>query len=415
MMQLDEVARRLSLDPRSPEFFQDPYAAYARILAESPVVFWEQLGVWCFFAYDDVNRLLRDRRFGREILHVTSREALGWPAPPANTRDFDAIDAHSLLEREPPVHTRLRALIGRAFVSRRVEALRPGIEALAHALVDDFPDTPFDLLAAYATPMPVRIIARLLGVPETMAPALLDWSHRMVAMYGVGRTRAVEDDANAAAAEFARYIRDTVAERRRHPGEDLLSVLIAAEEQGDRLSEDELVSTAILLLNAGHEATVHALGNAVHAVLTQGVDLASVVHDDAVMARVVEEALRVAPPLHLFKRYALHDTEESGITLRQGEQIALILGATGHDPHRNACPARFDITRATPAHTSFGAGIHFCVGAPLARLELRVALQVLFTRCPGLALVEPAAVKDSWHFHGRERLVVRRRGLGPFQ
>lgn len=407
-MRLDVRARRLSLDPRSPAFYEDPYAAYARILAESPVVFWEELGLWCFFAYDDVNRLLRDRRFGREILHVATREDLGWPDPPVHTRDFDAIDAHSLLEREPPVHTRLRALVNRAFVSRRVDALRPAIEAMAHALVDAFPGEPFDLLAAYATPIPVRVIARLLGVPETMAPALLDWSHRMVAMYGVGRTRAVEDDANAAAADFARFIRDTVADRRRTPGDDLLSVLIAAEAQGDRLTEDELVSTAILLLNAGHEATVHALGNAVHALLTQGVNVASVVHDDAAMARIVEEALRFTPPLHLFKRYALQDTEERGITLRKGEQIALILGATGHDPHVNACPARFDSTRVAPAHTSFGAGIHFCVGAPLARLELRVALQVLFTRCPELALEKPAAVKDSWHFHGRERLVVRR-------
>ncbi|MCE2900842.1 MAG: cytochrome P450 [Gemmatimonadaceae bacterium] len=406
-MRLDIAARRLSLDPRSPAFYHDPSVAYARILAESPVVFWEELGVWCFFAHDDVHRLLRDRRFGREILHVATREQLGWPEPPVHTRDFDAIDAHSLLEREPPVHTRLRALINRAFVSRRVEALRPGIEALAHALVDAFPDEPFDVLAAYATPIPVRVIARLLGVPEAMAPALLDWSHRMVAMYGVRRTRAVEEDANAAAADFARFIRETVAARRRAPGDDLLSVLIAAEEQGDRLSEDELVSTAILLLNAGHEATVHALGNAVHALLTHGVDMVSVVDDDAAMTRVVEEVLRVAPPLHLFKRYTLQDTEERGILLRKGEQVALILGATGHDPHVNACPARFDITRVAPAHTSFGAGLHYCVGAPLARLELRVALQVLFRRCPKLVLAEAPAVKDSWHFHGRERLVVR--------
>lgn len=408
MLALDRVTRRLSLDPRSPAFYSDPYAAYARILAEAPVVFWEELGLWCFFGHADVNRLLRDRRFGREILHVTTRAALGWPEPASHTREFDALEAHSLLEREPPVHTRLRALINRAFVSRRVEALQPAIEAMAHGLIDAFPDEPFDLLAAYATPIPVRIIARLLGVPESMAPALLDWSHRMVGMYGVGRTRAVEESANAAAAAFARYLRDVVDERRRQPGDDLLSVLIAAEGEGDRLSEDELVSTAVLLLNAGHEATVHALGNAVHALLTNAVDLRGLIDDDAAMARVVEEALRYAPPLHLFKRYALQDTEESGITLWQGEQIALILGATGHDPRVTACPARFDAARGASAHTSFGAGMHFCVGAPLARLELRVALQVLFRRCPALALAGTAPVRDSWHFHGRERLVVRR-------
>jgi cytochrome P450 len=224
----------------------------------------------------------------------------------------------------------------------------------------------------------------------------------------VGRTREVEETANAAAAEFARFIRETVAERRLRPGEDLLSVLIAAEEQGDRLSEDELVSTAILLLNAGHEATVHALGNTVHALLASGIEMQALIHDGGAMARIVEEGLRYAPPLHLFKRYALQDVVIGDVRLQQGEQVALILGATGHDPAINACPSRFDVARKASVHTSFGAGIHFCVGAPLARLELHTALQVLFTRCPGLVLAEPSLPRDSWHFHGRERLMVRR-------
>jgi cytochrome P450 len=407
-MRLDVTTRRLSLDPRDPAFYHDPYSVYDRLLAECPVAYWEELGLWCFFAFDDVNRLLRDRRFGREVLHVATRAELGFPQPAAHTRDFDAIDAHSLLEREPPVHTRLRALISKAFVSRRVEALRPAIEGMAHELVDGFPDGPFDLIKAYATPIPVRIIARMLGVPESMAPQLLDWSHRMVAMYGVARAHAVEVDANAAAHDFAQFIRDTVAERRVCPGDDLLSVLIAAEEEGDRLTEAELVSTAILLLNAGHEATVHALGNAVHVLLQHGGDVPALLHDEAAVARVVEEALRFAPPLHLFKRYVLQDTEESGVALRKGEQIALILGSTGRDVRVNVCPAAFDPARGYAAHTSFGAGIHFCVGAPLARLELQCALRVLFARCPSLRLVEPVRFKDSWHFHGLEQLLVVR-------
>lgn len=404
---LDIDSRRLSLDPRDPAFYANPYAAYEEILAHTPVVYWEEIGCWCFFGYDEVNRLLRDRRFGREILHVASRAELGMPAPLPHTRHFDEVDAHSLLEREPPTHTRLRALVNRAFVSRRVEALRPVIEQMAHQLIDAFPEQPFDLIERYATPIPVRVIARMLGVPESMAPQLLAWSHDMVAMYGVGRTYEVECRADQASAEFSHYIRQLVEIRRTAPGDDLLSVLIAAEEEGERLSGAELVSTAILLLNAGHEATVHALGNAVYTILRHGVDMRPIVADDERLTGLVEELLRFAPPLHLFKRYVLIDTEEQGIALRKGEQIALILGATGRDARVQRCPHTLEIARVAPQHTSFGAGIHFCVGAPLARLELQCALRVLFTRCPQLALGEAPAVKNTWHFHGLERLIVQ--------
>jgi unspecific monooxygenase len=167
------------------------------------------------------------------------------------------------------------------------------------------------------------------------------------------------------------------------------------------------VSTAILLLNAGHEATVHALGNAVHAVLRQGVPMERFVHDDDAMVRLVEESLRVVPPLHLFKRYVLADTEESGISLRKGEQIALVLGAAGRDARLHESPDVLLPDRGQSQHMSFGAGIHFCVGAPLARLELQCALRVLFQRCPRLALAGTAQPKDSWHFHGLDALFVQ--------
>ena len=406
-VRFDPVTRRLSLDPRDPAFFHDPYAAYATMLQHTSVAYWEELGCWCFFGFEDVNRLLRDRRFGREMLHVATRDELGWPAPLPHTGHFDEVDAHSMLEREPPVHTRLRALVSRAFVSRRVEALRPIIEEMANDLVDAFPREPFDLLTRYATPIPVRIIARMLGVPNDMAPRLLAWSHDMVAMYGVGRSYEVELRADRAAAEFSAYIRRLVDERRASPGDDLLSLLIAAEEQGETLSEAELVSTAILLLNAGHEATVHALGNAVHAVLRQGVQMDRIVGHDAALSQLVEEALRFVPPLHLFKRYVLADTEESGIALARGEQIALVLGATGRDPRIHDASDVLLPDRPHPQHTSFGAGIHFCVGAPLARLELQCALRVLFTRCPDLALAGTPRPKDSWHFHGLDTLFVQ--------
>ncbi len=404
---LDPAARRLSLDPREPAFVQDPYAAYRAVLAQTPVAWWEQLGLWCIFGYAEGDQLLRDRRFGREVLHVTTREALGWPPPAAQTRDFDAVDAHSLLEREPPVHTRLRRLINRAFAPRQVEALRPALRASAEALVATFPAEPFDLLAGYATPFAIRVITRLLGVPEDMAPQLLDWSHRMVAMYGVGRTPAVEVDANTAAREFAAYVRELVDQRRRRPGDDLLSVLIAARDVGEALSDDELISTVILLLNAGHEATVHALGNAVHVLLTSVQTPARLVADAGQRDRLVDELLRVRPPLHLFRRYALEALELYGIPFRTGDQVAVLLGAAGQDSRRHGCPHQFDPSRADPDHLGFGAGIHYCVGAPLARLELSVALEVLFAGSPTLTLVDSPRVRDSWHFHGLEQLLVQ--------
>lgn len=404
-LQLDATARRLSLDPRDPRFYRDPYDAYARILAECPVVFWEQIGCWCFFGDRDVNTILRDRRFGREVLHVTTREALGWPEPAAHTRDFDAIDGNSLLEREAPFHTRIRRLVSKAFVSRRVEALKPAIAALANELVDAFPSGPFNIIDAFAGPIPARMIARIMGVPESTVPQLVDWSHRMITMYGVARTYETEVDANAAAAEFAAFLRETIRERRDTPADDLLTILIEAEAL-ESMSEPEIVSTAILLLNAGHEASVHALGNAIRLLLERTTQPAQYLADDWSAGQLVEEALRHAPPLHLFKRFVLEDLEVAGVSFTTGEQVALIYGATGRDPKANAQPEQFDPARMRATHTSFGAGVHFCVGAPLARLELATALRVLFTRCPELRLVEPPVVKDSWHFHGLDQLIV---------
>ena len=397
--------RRLDLDPRDDGFVQNPYLAYHEIRARSPFFFWEQYGFWCAASHRLVSALLRDRRFGRQILHVMGREELGWPEPPEHLRAFLDVDRHSLLELEPPAHTRLRTLVNRAFVSRQVERLRPRVAALAHGLIDGFEGQgKTELIDSFATPVPVIVIAELLGVPPEDAPLLLDWSHRMVAMYQFGRTRAVEDAASAAAADFAAYLRGLLARRRAAPRDDLLSHLAAAHEREDRLSEGELVSTCILLLNAGHEATVHAAGNGVKGLLEAGLDPAEVFRDDASAARMVEEMLRHDPPLHLFTRYALEDVEIEGAAIRRGETVGLLLAAANRDPARFEDPDRLDPRRDATAQLAFGAGIHFCIGAPLARLELQVALPILFERLPGLRLAAPPRYRDSYHFHGLERL-----------
>ena|SRR5436190_2314865 len=399
-MKIDTTHRSVSLDPREIQFFDNPHPVYRRLREALPVFKWENYGYWCFARHEDVSALLRDRRFGRQILHVMSREELGWAETPAHLKPFYDFEQHSLLETEPPVHTRLRGLVNRAFLSRTVERLRPRIVQLAHVLIDEFAaQRETDLLEHFATPIPIFIIAELLGVPTEAGPQLLAWSHDMVAMYQARRDAEVERKAVDATIAFSDFMRDHVKERRSLPGDDLLSHLIAAEAQGKSLSEDELITTAILLLNAGHEATVHAISNGVKVLLEERADT-------ALSEGHIEELLRFDAPLHLFTRYALEDLNYNGINLRKGETVGLLLAAANRDPARFVEPDRFDPSRSPNPHVSFGAGIHFCVGAPLARLELNVALPILFERLPGLRLARKPHYRDAYHFHGLESLPV---------
>jgi cytochrome P450 len=404
---IDAAHRRVRLDPRDPVFFNDPYPAYAAIRAEAPAFFWEDYGLWCFARHADVSALLRDRRFGRQITHLMTRAELGWPEPKPHLEPFDALERHSILELEPPEHTRLRNLVNRAFVSRRIEKLGPRIAALAHERIDAFVHQgSADLVAEFAAPIPVAVIADLLGVPQELGCELVGWSHRMVAMYQFGVTREVEDRAAEAARDFADFVRGFARARRGDLGDDLISQLLIAESDGGRLSEDELVATVILLLNAGHEATVQSIGNGVKTMLDERVDARLAFADETATAATVEELLRLDPPLHLFQRHALEDAEVAGVRLKRGDRIGLLLGAANRDPERFPHSDVFDNRRTPNAHVSFGAGIHFCVGAPLARLELAVALPILFARLPRLRLAEPPLYRDAFHFHGLEALRV---------
>jgi cytochrome P450 len=406
-VQIDPVHRRLDLNPHDPGFRDDPYPAYGALHAITPEFYWEQYGHWCFAAFAKVNALLRDRRFGRQILHLATREELGWPIPKPELEPFEAVERYSLLELEPPDHTKLRALVNRAFVSRQVIRLAPKIAAIAHRLIDEMESQrEADLLTAFATPIPMIVIAELLGVPTQMCPELLQWSTKMVAMYQFGRNEAVEREAVSATTDFVRFLRDYVDEHRKRAADDLISQLIDAESSGSRLTRDELVSTCILLLNAGHAATVHALGNGIKAMLECRVDPNAAMTSTRVTELLVEELLRFDAPLHLFTRYALEDTRIDDIKLVKGDRIGLMLAAANRDPRQYADPDLFDATRSPNPHLSFGAGIHFCVGAPLARLELQVALPILFARLPKLRLAQTPRYRDSYHFHGLQELRV---------
>jgi len=388
----------LEQPPTDPGFVQNPYDFYDRARALGPLFVWKDYGLPFALSHAAVSAILRDRRFGREIPPERQVPAAKHLAP------FYAVESHSMLELEPPRHTRLRGLVLRAFTTRRIGALAPEIEALAHDLIDDMPAGEVDLLPHFAQRLPVIVIARLLGVPEDMAGDLLRWSNAMVAMYQAGRSRAVEDRAAAAASEFTAFLRGYVIERRARPADDLITHLIAAEAQGERLSTDELIATCILLLNAGHEATVHTFGNAVRALLEYGTGPEALAPDR--IEATVEEVLRFDPPLHIFTRHAYAPVVVMGHEFAPGDEVGCLLGAANRDPGMWEAPHRFDPTRPLKPNLAFGAGLHFCVGAPLARLELQTALPVLFTRLPGLRLVGRPRVSPTYHFHGLESLMV---------
>ncbi|MCS6847408.1 MAG: cytochrome P450 [Anaerolineae bacterium] len=407
-MHLEIHERNIRLNPRDPHFYNNPYPYYDALRQLPQPFYWEDFDLWCFAHWDDVNALLRDRRFGRQITHLRTREELGWPPIPEALKPFYDVDNATMIQMEPPDHTRLRSLVQKAFMARQIESLRPQIQALCDRLIDEMlAQGEVDLLPAYATPIPVVTIANMLGVPVEMSDSLLNWSHAMVAMYELGRTAEQEHRAVQATQEFYAYLSALVQERRRKPTDDLITRLIEAEDQGNRLTEHELISGCMQLLNAGHEATVNVIGNGVFALLTHRDQWDRLVANPSLSRSAAEELMRFDTPLHLFTRWVLDDLSWNGHAFKFGDTIALLLGAANRDPRRFANPNTLDITRADNPHVSFGGGIHFCIGAPLARLELDIALSTLARRVPGLELMEQPEYRNAYHFHGLKSLRVR--------
>ncbi len=384
-----------SQSPTDDAFVQDPYPFYDRARAGGDLFFWPDYDLTCAVSHRAVASILKDRRLGRGAPPEFA------PEIPARLKPFYDIEAHSMLELEPPRHTRLRGLVLRAFTSRRIGAMADEIAAMSHDLIDRFPAGDFDLLDAFARPIPVIVICRLLGVPEAHGDQLLAWSNAMVAMYQARKTPQIEAEAVAATLAFRDFVVSYIAEKRRAPGDDLLSELIAAEAEGQRLSTDELVTTCILLLNAGHEATVHTLGNGIKALVEVG--------RPQITPASVEEVIRFDPPLHMFTRWVYEDVELFGSQFRRGDRIACLLAAANRDPAAYPDPNRFVPDRSGPQNMSFGAGLHFCVGAPLARLEIQIALTALFSRLPNLRLAAAPRYANLYHFHGLEKLMVSAR------
>jgi cytochrome P450 len=414
------------LDLSDPEVVANPYPRFAALRSAAPVAWHSGLGQWVVTSHGLCGAALRDRRLGR-IFRPREPEGV-WGT-------FNWLHADSILDCEPPKHTRLRRLVAGAFGRGHIQRLAPRVEELAQGLLDECapvsddrgrfvrsgPDTSsaqilespaFDVIADYAEPLPVLVIAELLGVPEADRHLLRPWSQAIVKMYEVDRTPEQEEAAQRAAGEFAVYVEQLAADRADHPGEDLLSDLVQARDGGDRLSTRELVATAVLLLNAGHEASVNGFGNGLHSWLTAQDRPTVDVEDPVVVERLVEELLRHDSPLHLFERTAKQPVDIGGAHLEPGDKLAVLLGAANRDPAVFDDPDRFDPRRDPNPHLAFGLGIHFCLGAPLARLELGISARTLLRRCPRLEVVE-ATRRPTFVLRGFERLVVRPAGPDP--
>jgi cytochrome P450 len=375
---------------------------------EAPLFYEASLDRWFVTRHAEVRAGLRDRRLGRNFRHVGSEQefAAAEPLDPRRQAFWDT-ERWSLLWLEPPEHTRIRKLVAAAFTPRSVEALRGPSAELAHELL---PDGGFDLLRDYAQPYSIAVICRLLGVPTDRARDLLDWSHAMVKMYELDTSEAQAEAATQAAAEFREYVLSVIEERRREPRGDLVTRLVQARVDGKRLTEPEIVSTIIVLLNAGHEATVNTLGNGVLALLTHPEQWQRLVAGEVAPAAAVEELIRWDPPLQLFERWVLEDgVQLSGEPVPRGAKVALLFGSANRDPRVFAEPDAFDVGRANAAeHIGFGGGIHVCIGAPLARIELEAALCALVVEAPALALTEDPRRNRAFVIWGLDGLRVGR-------
>jgi len=381
-------------DLYGPEFRADPQRVFAQMREHDPILCQPGIDgetlIWFVSRHEDAAAmLLDDVRFVRDQrLALTEEELAAHPLPPA----LELIDNH-MLNRDGDDHRRLRRLVTKAFTPRMVEQLRPRIQAIADELIDAVETRgEMDLSAEYAFPLPITVIAEMLGVPHSDHARFQEWSDAII-------TPALDDDelerVSAQMGEFVAYLTEFFAARRADPQDDLVSALLAARDADDALTEAELFGTVVLLIVAGHETTVGLIGNAVVNLLTHPEQLELVRADPALLPRAIEEVLRYEGPVErTLNRWAATDVELGGRTIRRGELVIAILNAADRDPERFPEPDRLDVCRADTKHLAFGRGSHYCLGAPLARLETEIALETLFRRLPGLRLaVEPAELE----------------------
>ena len=394
-------------EPWSPSFVADPYPAFAELRARGRVHWYEPTRQVLVPHHADVSALLRDRRLGRTYLHRFTHEEFGRTPPSVVHEPFHTLNDHGLLDLEAPDHTRIRRLVTKAFTPRTVQRLEPVVRRLAAGLVADFKKAGGgDLLAEVAEPLPVAVIAEMLGIPESDRPLLRPWSADICGMYELNPSEETAAKAVRASVEFTEYLRELIAVRRKEPGDDLISGLIEAYEEGDRLTEQEMISTCVLLLNAGHEATVNATVNGWWALFRNPDQLAALRADRGLLSTAVEELMRYDTPLQLFERWVLDEIEIDGTVIPRGSEVAMLFGSANHDPAVFTRPGKLDLARQENPHISFSAGIHYCIGAPLARIELAASMGALLDRAPTLRLAAEPERKPNFVIRGMKELQV---------
>jgi cytochrome P450 len=397
----------MEYDPWAPEFVADPYPVFEGLRRAAPVFFHEPTGQWVISRYADVDALLRDRRLGRTYLHVATHEEFGRLAEPEFLRPFWDLIRAGMLDVEPPAHTRLRRLVSKAFTARMVEGLRPMIRRLAEELAGDLVDRGGgDLIADMAEPLPVTVIAEMLGVPPADRHLLRPWSADICLMFELNPSEDAQRTAARAAVEFSDYLRGLSRARRAAPRGDLISALAQVVDEGDRLTEDELIGTCVLLLNAGHEATVNATGNSWWSLFRNPDQLARLRADHGLIPSAVEELLRYDTPAPMFERWVLSDIEMAGTKIPRGAEVALQFAAANRDPAVFAGPDALDLGRDPNPHITFGLGVHYCLGAPLARVELAESFGALLRLAPDLSLAAEPKWKPGFVLRGLQALHV---------
>lgn len=408
MSALDDLVARY--DVNEPTFVQWPYPVLDELREATPIFFDERSQQWVLTRFSDVHETLRDRRLGRAYTHRYTHAELGRPEPDTRWSRFHEHERWSLLNIEPPDHTRLRRLVTKVFTPRAVDAMRPMIERIAVELFDSCAERgSFDLIADYAQPYSVAVICSMLGVPRADTQRLLDWSHAIVKMYELNTPDEAKAAADRAAGEFIEYTRSLIADKRRSPDGSLISELVAVEDQGDTLTEAEIISTAMVLLEAGHEATVNSLANGMRAMMLHPAEWRRVTGGEVTPRTAVEDMIRWDAPLQLFERWVLDDDVViAGQRIPLGAEVAMLFGSANRDPRRFAEAGRFDAGRGDTAHVGFGGGIHFCIGAPLARLELEVSVEHLARRFAGVRLAAEPRYHPTFVLRGLTALQLQR-------
>ena len=391
------------IDFNDPAFVADPYSGLSELRSFGKPVWHEGLNMFLAAVHGDANDVFRNKSLGR--IFVDKVPEFEWET-------FNWLHSDSILDSEPPKHTRLRALVAKAFNRQKIEGMRPAIERITTQLLEQIDikvksGVSFDLIADYAEPLPVRIIADLLGFPESEEHLLRPWSQAIVKMYEVNPTQQYQLEAQAAAGEFAAYVRDLAEHRKKNPGTDLITDLAMVEENGEKLNSHELVATCVLLLNAGHEASVNAFGNGMVAALKRP-DQVRLLRENprAITETALEEFMRFDAPLQLFERTATKDTQLGGVDIAEGQKIAALIGAANRDGGVFTDADDMDLTRDPNPHIGFGAGIHFCLGAPLARLEMGVSLPALWEKYPTMQLASEPIRRPTFVLRGYESVSI---------